>query len=353
MARTSAARKSTIYDIAKATGSSVTTVSMVLNGTWTKYRIKEETANRILASAEQVGYAVNMKARGLRLSRSGLAGMILPNYRNRFFAGLAETFEDHARSRGLCPIVVSTQRDPKVEMSVTETLISQQVEVLFIAGVRNPTPLDNLCTAAGIPCINVDLPGEGAPSVVSDNRRGARELADVLIEKMLAAGQSAEELVFLGGVADEYATEMRIRGYRDAFEARGIKPEANAVECFGYDASSAREALARRYERAGRLPAGLLMNSITAFEGLVQFVSRLPQDVWQSTVVGCFDWDPFAAHLPFEVTMMRQDVQKIISEAFALTDLPHESGNPVIMVPTGFGPMSGEDDRTLEVAQVS
>jgi hypothetical protein len=63
---------------------------MVLNGTWARYRIKEETANRILASAAQLGYNVNMKARGLRLSRSGLAGMILPHYRNRFFAGLAE-----------------------------------------------------------------------------------------------------------------------------------------------------------------------------------------------------------------------------------------------------------------------
>ncbi|MEQ5841304.1 LacI family DNA-binding transcriptional regulator [Paraburkholderia acidicola] len=361
MARTPTNRKSTIYDIAKATGSSISAVSMVLNGTWARYRIKEETANRILASAAQLGYNVNMKARGLRLSRSGLAGMILPHYRNRFFAGLAETFEDHARSRGLCPIVVSTQRDPAVEASVTETLISQQVELLFIAGVRNPTPLDALCSAAGIPCINVDLPGDGAPSVVSDNRGGARALADVLMDKMKARGNAPDELLFLGGVTDEYATDMRIAGYRDAFEARGISPAADAVECFGYAASSARLALARRYESLGRLPAGLLMNSITAFEGLVQFASSLSRDAWQSTVVGCFDWDPFAAHLPFEVTMMRQDVQQIISEAFALADKYDEKHNdkhdattyPLVIVPTGFGPMSGEDDRMVETERVA
>src|SRR3978361_2185388 len=164
MASSNTGRKSTIYDIAKATGSSTATVSMVLNGSWMRYRIKEETANRILESAQQLGYNVNMRARGLRLSRSGLAGMLLPHYRNRFFAGLAETFEEQARSRGLCPIVVSTQRDPAVETSVTETLLSQRVEVLFIAGVRNPTPLNALCAAAGVTCINVDFPGSGAPS---------------------------------------------------------------------------------------------------------------------------------------------------------------------------------------------
>jgi LacI family fructose operon transcriptional repressor len=351
MARSSSGRKSTIYDIAKATGSSTSAVSMVLNGTWARYRIKEETANRILASAAQLGYNVNMKARGLRLSRSGLAGMILPHYRNRFFAGLAENFEEHARSRGLCPIVVSTQRDPAVEMSVTETLISQQVELLFIVGVRNPTPLDALCSAAGIPCINVDLPGPGAPSVVSDNRGGARALTKALMEKMIAAGSSPGELLFLGGIVDEYATEMRIAGYRDAFEARGINPAADAVECFGYGASSSRRALASRYESLGRLPTGLLMNSITAFEGLVQFASKLPREAWQSTVVGCFDWDPFAVHLPFEVTMMRQDVQKIILEAFALADSHDAIDHPLVMVPTGFGEMVEEDELTIKIGR--
>ena len=57
------------------------------------------------------GLLKDLKARGLRLSRSGLAGMIVPHYRNRFFAGLAEAFEAEARSRGLCPVVVSTERD--------------------------------------------------------------------------------------------------------------------------------------------------------------------------------------------------------------------------------------------------
>src|SRR5471032_2060612 len=166
MVRSSKGRKSTIYDISEATGTSVTAVSMVLNGSWMRYRIKEETANRILESAQQLGYNVNMRARGLRLSRSGLAGMILPHYRNRFFAGLAEAFEAEARSRGLCPIVVSTHRHPGNELTVTETLLAQQVEFLFFAGVRDPNPLNELCRTAKVRCVNIDLPGSGAASVV-------------------------------------------------------------------------------------------------------------------------------------------------------------------------------------------
>ncbi|MBU9338372.1 LacI family DNA-binding transcriptional regulator [Burkholderia multivorans] len=345
MARHTTGRKSTIYDIAKTTGASTSTVSMVLNGTWARYRIKEETANRILACAEALGYNVNLSARGLRLSRSGLAGMIIPHYRNRFFAGLAETFEDEARRRGLCPIVVGTQRDPAVESSVTQTLLAQRVEWLFVAGVRDPAPLNALCDKAGVPSINLDLPGPGAPSIVSDNRGGARALADRLIDKVLARGESPAELILLGGFAGEYATEMRIAGFRDAFEARRLTPPAaDAIECCGYSPDAARQALARRYAALGRLPAGMLMNSITAFEGLVRFASGLPWDIWQRTAVGCFDWDPFAARLPFDVTMLRQDVQKMIAEAFALLDAPDTTPHPTVMVPTRF--MDTLDDDT-------
>ncbi|MFL9959676.1 LacI family DNA-binding transcriptional regulator [Paraburkholderia sediminicola] len=348
MASSNPGRKSTIYDIAKATGSSTSTVSMVLNGTWARYRIKEDTANRILECARALGYNVNMKARGLRLSRSGLAGMVLPHYRNRFFAGLAQTFEDQARSRGLCPIVVGTQRDPAVEVSVTETLLSQRVELLFIAGVRNPTPLNELCSAAGVPSINLDLPGDGAPSVVTDNRKGAAAITEVLIEKLLARGHSPDELVLLGGVVNEYATEMRIAGFRDAFEARRIAPAADAIECCGYNAAAAKRALTVRCDKLGRLPFGLLVNSITALEGMVQFVATLPHDAWNSAVVGCFDWDPFAAYLPFDVTMLRQDVQTIISEAFALVENNDPTDRSLILVPTGFGKMFEEAEQTKE-----
>lgn len=341
-------RKSTIYDIATATGSSISTVSMVLNGTWARYRIKEATANRILECAQTLGYQVNMKARGLRLSRSGLAGMIIPHYRNRFFAGLAQTFEDSARSRGLCPIVVSTQRDPEVELSVTQTLLSQRVEMLFIAGVRNPAPLNTLCDEADVASINLDLPGDGAPSVVSDNRAGARVITDVMIDKLIAAGHSPQDLVLLGGVPHEYATEMRMAGFFEAFAARQISPGSDAVELCGYNAAAARHALVRRQEKHGRVPAGMLMNAINAFEGLVHFASQLPRDALREAVVGCFDWDPFAAHLPFDVTMLHQDVQRIVSEAFSLVDNREPGVHPRVVVPMNFGEMFDDDERTIK-----
>ena len=90
------------------------------------------------------------------------------------------------------------------------------------------------------------------------------------------------------------------------------------------------------------------MNSITAFEGVVQFTSTLSPDAWKSAVVGCFDWDPFAANLPFDVTMLRQDVQAIISEAFKLAENHDSTDRSLILVPTVPGKKFEEAEQTKE-----
>jgi len=320
---------------------------LVLNGSWKRYRIKQETAAKVLTFAEKLGYAVNLKARGLRLSQSGLAGMILPHYRNRFFAGLAEAFEANARGRGLCPIVVSTHRNPENEVSVTETLLAQQVEFLFISGVHNPDPLNELCRSAGVRCVNIDLPGSRAPSVVSDNRGGARELTKVVIGKLLSRGGDASDIFFFGGASEDDATRNRVLGFKQALAEQRIKLRRDAIDCCGYPPTNAALSLAGRYRKLGRLPAGLFVNGVTALEGALRFTATLPADELQSVVVGSFDWDPFGAHLPFDVTMVRQNVEDMISNGFALIDNYNVDHSPLVVVPTKFG-RAGELDGVEE-----
>ena len=86
---------------------------------------------------------------------------------------------------------------------------------------------------------------------------------------------------------------------------------------------------------------------MTALEGALRFTSTLPASELQSVVVGSFDWDPFGAHLPFDVTMVRQDVEVMMSEGFALLDAYNVDFSPLVVVPTKFGKM-GEEDGTQE-----
>ena len=79
---------------------SKTTVSLVLNGKSSIYRISKETENRILKIAKEHNYKPNSIARALRLNKSLTIGLIIP-YLNRHFGRVAEVIEQNARELGL------------------------------------------------------------------------------------------------------------------------------------------------------------------------------------------------------------------------------------------------------------
>ncbi|QPM90502.1 LacI family DNA-binding transcriptional regulator [Pseudooceanicola algae] len=157
-------KRITIRDVAQAAGTSVSTVSFVLNSSWKRHRVHPDTAARVQKVADDLNYRPDQRARALRLKRSSFAGMIVPYFRDGFFADMAESFETQARRRSLVPIMSSTQRNPKIEQQVAETLIAQQVELLVLAGVAEPSAIDDLCQKRGVRCVRIDVPDKDSRS---------------------------------------------------------------------------------------------------------------------------------------------------------------------------------------------
>ncbi|MBF0280503.1 MAG: LacI family DNA-binding transcriptional regulator [SAR324 cluster bacterium] len=326
-------KKLTIYDIAEQAKVSPATVSLVLNGKWKSHRISEPTARLILNISQKAEYKINRNARSLRLNQSGLAGMIIPQYTNRFFAGLAEAFESEARARGLCPIVVSAHRDPQNEEEIINSLMAHQIEFLFIVGARSPERLRKMCQKKHIRCVNVDLPGEG-PSIVTDNYRGAFNLADRMLKEPLAQRDyESNSLYFIGGLKEDYATSNRVVGFRDAMTNHGLNPSEDHIHICGYEAEGAEFSLKSIHERLDGLPQGIFINSITALEGIVRYLKKLPHENYAEMVIGCFDWDPFASFLSIPILMVRQDTEKLISEAYRMIDEYPSNRETLIMIP--------------------
>jgi LacI family fructose operon transcriptional repressor len=313
-------KKATIYDLSVLSGSSASTVSAVLNGTWRKRRIKESTAELIRGLAEKHQYTANQQARGLRSSRSGLIGLMLPVYDNRYFSSMAQTFEAHVRQRGQWPIVVSSRRDPEEERQMVESLISYSIDELLICGATDPDGVHDVCEAAGLRHINIDLPGTKTHSVISDNYEGGRILTEAIIRQFSANDPLKPEELFLFGGSDDHASRERIRGFYDVKSMLLGRAFEASVQATGYSPNTTRVAFEKYFEENGRLPRALFINSSINFEGLLRFMSAHPHETFSDLVVGCFDYDPFASFLPFPVLMMRQDVEGMIAKAFELID---------------------------------
>lgn len=321
---TTHSRKATIFDIAKLAGASPSTVSAALSGAWKSRRISETTVELIRRIADEQGYSTNMQARGLRQARSGLVGMIIPVHDNRYFSSMSQSFESFARDRGLVPVIASSMRDPDEERRIVQTLISYAVDYIFVAGATDPAAITDLCNAANLRHVFVDLPGPGAPSVISDNYHGAKVLTQTLLDAQAhSADPARDRLFFIGGVATDYATSRRIEGFRDVLTAAGLPPDPDQIIACGYPPRRAMQEVAALCDRLGGLPAGLFVNSLTAFEGVLGHFVHLPPGSFDTSVIGCYDYDPFAAYLQFPVHMVRQDSHRLIAEAYCLIDTPH------------------------------
>jgi LacI family transcriptional regulator, fructose operon transcriptional repressor len=331
-------KKATIYDLSIKSGASASTVSAVLNGTWRKRRISEETAKRIISLAEELRYTANQQARALRSSRSGLAGLLLPVYDTRFFSSMAQTFEAQARQRGLLPVVVSGRRDPEEERRVVESLVAYSIDSLFIAGATDPDGVHKVCARAGIPHVNIDLPGKLASSVISENRQGARALTAAIIRHAQQTGPLSPDDVYMFGGRDDHASRERIIGFHAAkAEIFGIAT-GNDTESTGYSPSMTALAFERFYDRHGRLPRCFFINSSINFEGLLRFMGKHDGEAFGDIVVGCFDYDPFGSFLPFPVYMIRPNISEMLEKGFELLETEETAPRIILVEPQLVAP---------------
>lgn len=314
-------RKPTIYDLAELAGTSASTVSAVINGTWQKRRVRPATAELVLKLAKQHRYSVNRQASGLRTSQSGLIGMIIPTHEDRFFGMLSQAFDGLARKRGLQPIVASTLRDAALEIATVQSMISHQIDHLFITGAADPDAVGRLCKRHHVKHVNVDLPGKAAPSVISDNHWGAVQLAKILVERSRPQPDTARNRIyFIGGTASDYAIEERVRGFVETVVvALGPVLPTQFRHC-GYEVEAAEREITALYAELGGLPRGIFFASSVTLEGAVRFLKNLPANDLKACTFASYDWDPFASGLRFPVHMMCQDVDALLAEAFRLVD---------------------------------
>lgn len=325
--RADPARRTTIYDIAKLAETSASAVSAVLNGSWRKRRISQRLADKVIHIAEREGYAANAQASLLRRARSNIVGMIVPKYDNRYFGAIAEQFETIARARGLFPVVTCTQREPALEVEAAKELISFQAECLIATGATDPDHLTSLCRAAGVRSINLDLPGRAAPSIISDNYSGARDLTRILIDRCEAELGWTGPLHFIGGRLSDHNTAERLRGFRQAHVDRGLVVPDDHVLVPGYSADKVERALSTLPAREAM---GLFVNSTISLEGVVRW--HHGNDTWSTRLrYGCFDFDPFAALLPGNVGMVQQDIPTMLHMAFDLMETGAEPSEPILV----------------------
>ncbi len=211
-------RSITTHDVARHAGVSQATVSLVLGGN-PRARVAAATRERVLRSAEELGYRPNFLARGLVRGRSYAIGVVVPDLSNPFYLDVVTGVQRVAAEAGYVVLPGDTR-----EVSAArhlEALRARQVDGLILDGLGAASlPADAL---SGTEVVLVDEPPDRWPGVASD----ALEAGRLAAEHLLSLGH--RRLAFVGPASDVHGFRMRERGFFAALRGAGVEVRSEWV----------------------------------------------------------------------------------------------------------------------------
>jgi LacI family transcriptional regulator len=171
----------TLKDVAELAGVDVSTASRVLNGAG--FRVREDTRQRVLAAARELGYQPNALARSLRIGRSNLIALLVPDITNPFFAELSKGAEDATSSYGYSLILCNTEDRGDTEEEYLRALRERQIDGFLLATGHAGDIAARRLIDANYPVVLVNRRMRGVRTgyVVADDAPGARQAVSHLI----------------------------------------------------------------------------------------------------------------------------------------------------------------------------
>lgn len=266
----------TAVDVAKRAGVSIATVSRVLHQS---AAVSEDVTTRVLAAVAELGYVPHTAARNLAQGKTTTLGLLLPEIGADFFSPMLRGIEAATREAGY-DLLIATQYPGDQRRDSPGPLGPHNTDGLLIFTDNADATAVGRFHRQGFPVVllyRTAPEGLPVPAVVIENRAGARQVIDHLIEV-----HGHRRIAFLRGPAGNEDSYWREQGYREALAAHGIAFDPALVAAGEFQEEPARAAV------AGWLAAGRPLDAIFAGDddsaggaliAIWQAGKRVPQDL--------------------------------------------------------------------------
>ncbi|MNC25082.1 putative HTH-type transcriptional repressor ExuR [compost metagenome] len=300
----------TIYDIAKKTGYSPTTVSKAFNN---YSDVREKTRDEILRTAREMGYLPNAHARTLTTKKSWTLGVLFVEgtgvgIRHPFFGAVIESFKQVAVAKGYALMFISKDVGGK-QSGYLENCRIHGVDgvVVFLSDYEDPYFLELL--ESDIPTVILDYETAQSHTVCSDNTAGAM----LAVEYLTSLGHS--RIAHISGGMNTIPGRRREQGYVAAMKMHGLElREDYIVEGAFYALENGYAAMQRLLELSDRPTAVFASGDLLALGAVMAAKDSglsVPEDI---SVMG-YDDIELARYVSPALTTVRQDTASLGSRA--------------------------------------
>lgn len=243
----------TTKDLARICGVSRTTVTRAL---YNQGRISEETRQRVLDAARELGYHPDLLARSLVKGRSMTIGIVLCDLKNMFFSYVIDAMEPAAREKGYVLNITLHDNDAALEKEIIDHLSGYKIDGMIIQPAVCTEKEEEFLRGLDFPVLVVGGAPLGAlPFVGNDEREAARRAAEEIIRR----GYDRMYFVFpdFADPKKEFAGHRRrYDGFMEAVHAAGLRGNVLGTENYACEAVRAVLEAKSRGERAAFLCSG-------------------------------------------------------------------------------------------------
>ncbi|MDD5933707.1 MAG: LacI family DNA-binding transcriptional regulator [bacterium] len=143
----------TIYEVAKASGVSLATVSRVINNTGT---VKEDTKRTVLSVIKKLGYKPSGLAQALATNRTTNIGVIIPSANYVYISNLVNGITQVCKDKGFTLLLYTTSHSREDALGCLERVIKSHVDgVIVFDDELNGEDLE-VFNSYGVPVIDVN-----------------------------------------------------------------------------------------------------------------------------------------------------------------------------------------------------
>jgi LacI family transcriptional regulator len=299
-----------ISDVAAKAGVSVGTVSNYFNR---PEILAENTARRVRAAIDELGYVRNFAARDLRRGRARSIGLLVLDISNPFFTDFVEGVERVANEAGLAVILGNTKEKAAKEAAYLELFQEQRVAGVILSPIGDVSDRMEALHRQGTATVLIDdSPGlTGLCSVAVDDATGGA----VAVSHLADTGR--RRILIISGPARIHQAHARIEGA--IHRAKELHLHVRVVVVDAFSASAARAAVSELLSTSRELPFDGIFaaNDVMALGALQALHERGVAVPGQVGLIG-YDDISYAEALSPSLTSIRQPSQLMGARATEL-----------------------------------
>ncbi|GAA1815839.1 LacI family DNA-binding transcriptional regulator [Agromyces neolithicus] len=208
----SEARRPTIYDVAKASNVSPSTVSRAFSKPG---RVSTGTADRIRRVADELGYHHAPQPRAKPTSKTGMLAVVVADLANPFFVDIIQGARKEASVHRTTVLVIDAQESLDDERDAVERVAPLVDGIVLATSRMSESAIRAVARQTALVVLNRPMPD--VPSAVTDNARGMHLAVEHL------AGLGHRTFTYLAGPEASWADSMRWRSISQAATDRGVR----------------------------------------------------------------------------------------------------------------------------------